>query len=680
MFERCVILVADGGRADLFQRLLEQGDLPNISEHIVSRGTYRTALTVFPSTTGPAHIPFVSGIHPGTANVPGYRWLSRSVHDRRRRSLSRHRSLNTPLGLFLGHDMDVDKSTSVYEYFDKPASVVELVDYCRNRRLYKIVLRRLYRVVRAHQTDDWGPMDRMVERLVIERIRKNYDCIVASFFGIDEYSHLYDPFDPRTIGAYKNIDSAVGNIVAALKDRDVYDKTILAIVSDHGLTSTQVHIPLVDMVREQGFNPFYYPRLYRRDHDSAVLESGNSMAMLYFKRGRTWGDNWRLGEMRSDRKIGRLLERLVHTEGVSFAIARARNSDIAVIGRNGILRATANGQGYAVTVEGESPLPDHPLGQQSRRDLFEKTFNSRYPDAINQACMLFNSERSGDLLLSSEPGFDLRWQHEDPEHHGSHGSLHRDHMQVPLAISVPIKDEFVNNFDLVPTILTLTGKSAEKPFDGRVLDVDGFRPVPSSREEQPDAEDAGSNKKGSWWSVAITAAIILFGMVITAIFKDDIFAFGQALMERYGQTQVDLILFLLTAISSSPLALPIWGYALVGVAMGYNVIHLALVMALGSATGSLVTFLLGRFFGGRDWTKRKFPKLHKHPWAHGRSRLMVTLFLFLGTASPIPCDVFYAACGLKRYPTLLFWITMVAARFVRYLYLGYGFDIFKEFL
>jgi membrane protein YqaA with SNARE-associated domain len=180
--------------------------------------------------------------------------------------------------------------------------------------------------------------------------------------------------------------------------------------------------------------------------------------------------------------------------------------------------------------------------------------------------------------------------------------------------------------------------------------------------------------------VAVTIGIVLIGTIITAIFKEDIFSFGQILMQRYGQEKVDAILFFLSAVSCTPLTLPVWGYALVGVAMGYNVIHLAVVMALGSASGSLVTLLLGRYFGSRDWVRRKFPNLHKHPWAHGRSRWMVTMFLFLGTASPIPCDVFYAACGLKRYPSLLFWVTMVAGRFVRYCYLGYGFDFFKDFL
>jgi membrane protein YqaA with SNARE-associated domain len=681
---RCVIMVADGGRADLMEQLLESGELPNIKRHITDRGCYRTALTVFPSTTGPAHIPFVSGIHPGTANVPGYRWLSRDTHDRRRRSFDRHRSLNSPFGLFLGADMDSEKSTSLFEYFKKPSSVLEPVDFCSNRKLSKIVLRRLFYVVRAHKTDDWKPIDRMIEKNIIKRIKSGSECIVGSFFGIDEYSHLYEPFDERTIEAYRTIDRAVGSIAEVLKSEGVYDETILAIVSDHGLSATKVHIPVVDIMKDHGFKPLYYPKLYRRDMDSAVMESGNSMAQIYFKRGSRWGSHWSREEMAADERIEKLVTSLVNTEGMSFAVARSADGGIVFIGKEGELRARPKNGGYVIAVEGNGPLPDHPVGEFGKRELFEKTFDNIYPDAVNQLFLLFSSERSGDLMISSDPSFDLRWQHEDPEHHGSHGSLHREHMHVPLAFSVPIKDKYVCNCDIVPTVLALTGKIPTKPFDGRVLHVDNGYPRQTNpgRSEVAvgDSLPLSSKSNRGWISIAITAAIILMGMIITAVFKDDLFAFGQSLMERHGQGKVDLVLFALTAVSSTPLALPIWGYALVGVAMGYNVVRLALIMALGSATGSSVTFLLGRHFGQSGWVRRKFPRLQEHPWAHGRSRWVVTAFLFLGTASPIPCDVFYAACGLKRYPALLFWVVMVGGRLVRYIYLGYGFDFFQNFL
>ena len=177
----------------------------------------------------------------------------------------------------------------------------------------------------------------------------------------------------------------------------------------------------------------------------------------------------------------------------------------------------------------------------------------------------------------------------------------------------------------------------------------------------------------------ITGLIIVAGMILTSLYKEEINAFGMHLMGTYGRTWVDGALFLVCAISCTPLTLPVWGYALIGVAMGYNVIRLAAVMALGSALGSFVTFSIGRFFANQAWVKKRFASLLEHPWARGRSKKYVGWILLVGTASPIPCDVFYAACGAKKFPIPLFIALTLAGRFIRYLYLGYGFKYFSSY-
>lgn len=136
-------------------------------------------------------------------------------------------------------------------------------------------------------------------------------------------------------------------------------------------------------------------------------------------------------------------------------------------------------------------------------------------------------------------------------------------------------------------------------------------------------------------------------------------------MEEYGQSNLDLILFALTLISSTPLMLPIWGYCLIGMALGYSVWRLALVMALGSALGSFVTYWLSRFFGRHPWIVRKFSNSLQRKWTEGKSRRMVAWLLFIGTATPIPFDVMYVACGVKRFPWPLFLLLTCCARFVR---------------
>ncbi|MEW5795028.1 MAG: alkaline phosphatase family protein [Candidatus Zixiibacteriota bacterium] len=673
MYQRVLILVADGARDDLMRRLIAEGCLPNLKKHVVDRGCYRTALTVYPSTTGPAHIPFVCGLHPGSANIPGYRWLDRFEHDRKRRSIHRHRSLNSPRGLMVGRDMNPARAISLYEYFENPSSVLELIDYCPNQHLYKIIARRLFRIVQAHHLDDWSRVDKMVEQVVIKRIRAGSRCIIGSFFGIDEYSHLHEPFDQRTIGAYLNIDRAVGEIAEVMISEGVYHETIIAIVSDHGLSATSVHIPLVDITKQHGFNPYCYPKLYRRSCDSAVCESGNAMAQIYFRRGEKWGSHWNWEELRLDPRCSSLIDDLVRRDGVTFVAARDGVDRIVFIGRSGTLCASRNGDIYSVTVDGTDPLGGHPVGRFTRDELFHLTYDFTYPDAVNQLFMLFSASRSGDIAINAEPGFDLRLQYEDPEHHASHGSLHKVHMQVPLMISVPLVEEHVANCDLVPTILHLTGKKPRKPTDGRLLSV-AVEAAPESAELKPSVH----KKTNNLGSILATTFIIVAGIVLSAIFNKDITRVGEYLLSTYGQNWVDGILFLLTAVSSTPLVLPIWAYAMIGVALGYGVIHLAIVMALGSATGSLVSLLIGKYFGETAWMKRRFPEIHRHPWTYGRSKWYVTLMLFLGTASPLPCDVFYVACGVKRYPAALFWVTMVAARFVRYCYLGLAFKYAPE--
>ncbi|MBI4551078.1 MAG: alkaline phosphatase family protein, partial [Candidatus Latescibacteria bacterium] len=76
-FQRGIFLLIDGARADVMERLLQAGELPHLQRFIVEPGAYRTATSVFPSTTGPAHAPFLTGCTPGTCNIPGIRWFDR---------------------------------------------------------------------------------------------------------------------------------------------------------------------------------------------------------------------------------------------------------------------------------------------------------------------------------------------------------------------------------------------------------------------------------------------------------------------------------------------------------------------------------------------------------------------------------------------------------------------------
>ena len=153
-----------------------------------------------------------------------------------------------------------------------------------------------------------------------------------------------------------------------------------------------------------------------------------------------------------------------------------------ITGQHGSLHAIMKNDSYEITVKGETPLPEHPVGRFSPKELFDLTYNHTYPDAVNQLFLLSRSERSGDIFVSSEPGYDLRLQYESPEHMSSHGSLHREHMKVPLAMSVPFTNEKLYNYDIVPTILALCGKKTDHLMDGKRLDLPGELLPPAAHE------------------------------------------------------------------------------------------------------------------------------------------------------------------------------------------------------
>jgi arylsulfatase A-like enzyme len=78
---------------------------------------------------------------------------------------------------------------------------------------------------------------------------------------------------------------------------------------------------------------------------------------------------------------------------------------------------------------------------------------------------VFESPRAGDFLVSATRGWDLR-THERVDHRSCHGTLHREHMQVPFAISHKTDDRATRSVDVFPTILNLFGKPVPPDLDG----------------------------------------------------------------------------------------------------------------------------------------------------------------------------------------------------------------------
>ena len=91
------------------------------------------------------------------------------------------------------------------------------------------------------------------------------------------------------------------------------------------------------------------------------------------------------------------------------------------------------------------------------RGALARSLGEEYPDAAFALTSLFASERAGDLLVSARVGYDLRDRREWPEHHASHGALHRAHTVVPVLSSAPLPAGPLRTLDLFTYTLELAG-------------------------------------------------------------------------------------------------------------------------------------------------------------------------------------------------------------------------------
>src|SRR5581483_3550 len=166
-----IIIVADGARADAFDAGLASGALPALARLRAEGGLYAIT-TVFPSVTGPAYAPFLTGRFPGPIGLPGLRW-----YDRARTRCRRPPYCRSYLGSEIRH-MDGDLDTGAPTLFELTRSRFNAMSMisrgARHGEQLGRSLRLAWRIARTHWLGngrDWIEIDRAVGRTALHRIR-----------------------------------------------------------------------------------------------------------------------------------------------------------------------------------------------------------------------------------------------------------------------------------------------------------------------------------------------------------------------------------------------------------------------------------------------------------------------------------------------------------------------------
>jgi len=471
-------ILADGARPDIMAELAAAGEMPSLKQHFVDRGGFRTAVGVFPTVSGPAHLPLLTGMHPGQANLPGIRWAERPTGGRGR-FLFRTRSY---MALGRAWKLERDVPPAVTTLFHHLPGVADVNTWFVRGCPAKARFTRFSKAgafLRSLATSDWYASDLQAEHAVKHAFDRGFRSAFAVFPAIDELGHRFGPSVEETREAYRRFDKCLGRILDHLHRAGRLDRTLVAITSDHGQTATSTHLDIDDLVRVVYPRTLAYPKLWRYlfSAEAAAMVSGNSLANVYVQGARGWDELPDFDATGS--RAQALRDHLVSHPGVEHVIYR-RGPGVFVVANAGgrLVISIAGGQApgdvddpmLALDVEGRDPLGYEALPRRlAKSDVARLTAHTRFPDAPAQLVDFFRARRAGDLLVCARSGYDLRSRFEYQPHRGSHGCLDREHMMVPAAINASWPEDIVKATDLFPTMLAALGAAPAPGRLGRAL-------------------------------------------------------------------------------------------------------------------------------------------------------------------------------------------------------------------
>ncbi len=445
--KKVIFYLVDGARPDIIKDLIDKNQLPNIKEHLFDKGSFTKGSTCYPSTTGPAYLPFLTGHHPGMHDITGIRWFDKKQYFAKNRwNRDAMRSYCGYEAKFFNDDMDPEKP-SLFEIYPKGYNIYNMVTkgVKEENDLTKKGKTGLY--FRAHFYHEHHPVDEAGHERLMESLELDPQFVFAVFPSVDWDSHSYHFNDDKTVEAYKIVDRSLGDVVNRLKEKNEYDDTLIIMVSDHGLSSTKHHLDLGRYFKKKGYRILEYPSIWSIAPNLAVFISGNSFASLSFL---DMKDHYYSDALKQ--KHGAVLDEFVKEDAIDFIIYRNDENSIRLQNNKGEAIININKEGkLSYQLETSDPLELGAIPEpMDTEECFTKTFESKYPDALYQISELMKSDRAGDVVISAAIGYDLREFWEVPEHKGSHGSLHWEHMHVPILtnkkdlISEPVRTTHIN--------------------------------------------------------------------------------------------------------------------------------------------------------------------------------------------------------------------------------------------
>ncbi len=499
-----ILLIIDDVAADQFFQLYKEGKLPNFQKLGDEGFKCDSCCTAYPAVTLPTHPAIITGAYSGNYNleghgIPHYHWVGRDTDPITLRQYSvlnlyyENGDLGNGVRTIFEQAGD-GNSLSTFQFPNRGAGSIQP----KNKRrayawgfVYYLLLRGLWKMHRriAHTILD-----------AFEHPRHFFETneaplvSVGWFCGTDQIMHDQGYDSDLYVQELINCDKYVGELVQGLKALGYYDSTAIAIISDHGNHKSEKARNLESWLEACQLHP-YDPKTQQGDHDIAF----GSVGFFNFP-GTTWHEHPTNDQLEhyGPQKIN-FYEAAFKIKDVemlyypldSSSPDRGQVRVIRKVGadfQKGLIEWQGHGKDQVAkyTFGKEDPLGYNK--DQVAQKVLDKNFHSidewlahtqhlRWgPMLVDQLPRYFKNPRACDFIVSTRGKASYNYEHGRTmnDHVYSHDiGSHRD-MMVPLILggspSIPRRNvPFCKTTDIVPTLLTLIGKTPDKTVVGRSL-------------------------------------------------------------------------------------------------------------------------------------------------------------------------------------------------------------------
>ena len=379
------VILIDGLSQNIFETAIATNQLPHLKS-LIDNGTYvKNGIGSFPSMTGYAFYPFITGVDATKSGILGLRWFDRSL------DVGNLRNYVGRTNVYMNEDV-TDTIKNIYEmsgdmytasinsFMNKGVDDGRITGWTLTTAKYEgksifgpmraipIVGEELAKNLFQHETK--------VMTMAKDQLTKNPKVQWIALPSPDASHHVLGMTDTY-LNLLKHIDHLIGDLKNTIDSLGQKETRMIAVVTDHGVSDVEKNIDIVplskekiglDLIRGDAVN--YRSMLLNTpladfvEKDGYWVINGNLSAFLYLRdQSKTGPDSWRknlnyqqLIQYKKGDKVINIPKSFANLDGIQLVIYKKDEQNIIVQNKNGFAVITKLKDKYQYHIQSADPL------------------------------------------------------------------------------------------------------------------------------------------------------------------------------------------------------------------------------------------------------------------------------------------------------------------------------------